>query len=232
MDILRKPSRREFISATAAATAAIALPGFARQATSAATTPGLDQNWADAGVIATRNSPYAKLKSVPVQAVTIESGFWSKRRTTNVASSIPSMRQELLDHGRMDNFLRLAGQSQSPQRGPVYSDSDIYKWIESVGFALQSQPLPELRSQTDAMIREVVAVQEPSGYLNTYYVGDHKSDRMMWKTQTTGHDGRRKPRATNSTTSAIYFKALLPTIARPAIPRCCKRACASLTDSC
>jgi uncharacterized protein len=186
MDILRKPSRREFISAAAAATAVTALPGFAHQASGAAGT--LDQDWANAGIIATRNSPYAKLKSVPVQAVTIEDGFWSKRRTTNVASSIPSMRQELLDHGRMDNFLRLAGQSQAPQRGPVYSDSDIYKWVESVGFALQSQPLPELRSQTDAMIREVVAVQEPSGYLNTYYVGDRKGDRMLWKTQTTGHE--------------------------------------------
>ena len=47
--------------------------------------------------------------------------------------SISSMRQELLDHGRMDDFLRLAGQSQAPQRGPVYSDSDIYKWMEAVG---------------------------------------------------------------------------------------------------
>jgi DUF1680 family protein len=98
------------------------------------------------------------------------------------------MRQELLDHGRMDNFLRLEGKSDSPQRGPVYSDSDIYKWVESVGFALQSQPLPELRGQTEVMIRQVVAAQEPSGYLNTYYVGDHKGERMQWKTQTTGHE--------------------------------------------
>lgn len=193
MGNLNSLSRRKFISTTAAATAAIAmpgLPGFARQATGAAGVGVLDPDWKNAGIIATRNSPYAKLKSVPVQAVTIETGFWSKRRETNVASSIPSMRQELLDHGRMDNFLRLAGQSQAPQRGPVYSDSDIYKWVESVGFALQQQPLPapELRSQTDAMIREVVAVQEPSGYLNTYYVGDKKSERMQWKTQTTGHE--------------------------------------------
>ena len=40
----------------------------------------------------------------------------------------------------MDNFLRLEGKSDAPQRGPVYSDSDIYKWIEAVGFALQSGP--------------------------------------------------------------------------------------------
>jgi DUF1680 family protein len=190
MGNLKDLSRRKFISTTAAATAAIAMPGFARQSAGVAGAGVLDPDWSKAGIIATRNSPYAKLKSVPVQAVTIEAGFWSKRRVTNVTSSIPSMRQELLDHGRMDNFLRLDGKSQAPQRGPVYSDSDIYKWIESVGFALQSQPEPgpELRSQTDTMIREVVAVQEPSGYLNTYYVGDKKGDRMQWKTQTTGHE--------------------------------------------
>ena len=183
-------SRRRFISTTTAATAAIAMPGLARPLAGAAGGAVLDPDWRSAGIIATKNSPYAKLKSVPVQAVTIEPGFWSKRRVTNVASSIPSMRQELLDHGRMDNFLRLDGKSAAPQRGPVYSDSDIYKWIESVGFALQAQPkvTPELRSQTDAMIRDIVAVQEPSGYLNTYYVGDHKAERMLWKTQTTGHE--------------------------------------------
>ena len=48
------------------------------------------------------------------------------------------MRLELIEHGRMDNFLRLEGKSDAPQRGPVYSDSDIYKWMEAVGFALQS----------------------------------------------------------------------------------------------
>jgi uncharacterized protein len=182
MGSLRDLSRREFISTAAAATAATALPGFARAANT------LDPDWKDAGVIATRNSPYAKLKSVPVQAVTIETGFWSKRRTINVDSSIPSMRQQLLDHGRMDNFLRLEGKSQAAQKGPVFSDSDIYKWIEAAAFAMQTQPLPDLRSQTDTMIREVVAVQEPTGYLNTYYVGDFKSQRMLWKTQATGHE--------------------------------------------
>jgi DUF1680 family protein len=38
------------------------------------------------------------------------------------------------------------------------------------------------------MISEVVAVQEPDGYLNTYYVDDRKSQRMLPQTQTTGHE--------------------------------------------
>ena len=173
-------TRRQFIAATAAATATVTYPARAQT--------HLDPDWAKAGIIATGHSPYAKLKSVPVQAVTITPGFWSKRRETNVKSSIPSMRTELLEHGRIDNFLRLEGKSDEPQKGPVYSDSDIYKWLEAVAFALQSQPLPELRARAEEMTRQIAGAQEPSGYLNTYYVQAKKGDRMLPKTQTTGHE--------------------------------------------
>jgi uncharacterized protein len=145
-------------------------------------------SWRDAGVIDVSRSPYAKLKPVPVRAVVIEEGFWSKRRATNVTSSIPSMQDELLAHGRIDNFLRLEGKSAVPQIGPVYSDSDIYKWAEAVGFAMQSGDRPDLRVSLDTIVRNVVAAQEPSGYLDTYYQGDRKPLRMQYDTQTTGHE--------------------------------------------
>lgn len=144
--------------------------------------------WKDAGVIDLSRSPFAKLKTVPVSAVVIQDGFWSKRRKTNLNSSIPSMHDELVSHGRMDNFMRLTGKSSAPQKGPVYSDSDIYKWTEAVGFTLQTGDQPQLRKTTDAMIREVVATQEPGGYLNTYYVGEKKPLRMQYPTQETGHE--------------------------------------------
>ena len=144
--------------------------------------------WKEAGVIDLFRSPFAKLKTVPVSAVTIKDGFWSQRRKTNLAASIPSMHDELLAHGRMDNFLRLTGKSSAPQKGPVYSDSDIYKWTEAAGFVLQSGDQPQLRKTTEAMIRDVVATQEPGGYLNTYYVGDKKSQRMLYETQEVGHE--------------------------------------------
>ncbi|MFY9853682.1 MAG: beta-L-arabinofuranosidase domain-containing protein, partial [Terracidiphilus sp.] len=146
------------------------------------------ETWTEAGVIDLSHSPFAKLKTVPVKAVVLQDGFWSQRRKTNVDSSIPSMHDELLAHGRMDNFLRLTGNSTAPQKGPVYSDSDIYKWTEAAAFALQSNNQPQLRNTVDAMIRDVVAAQEPSGYLNTYYVGDKRNQRMLYETQETGHE--------------------------------------------
>jgi hypothetical protein len=145
-------------------------------------------NWKTAGVIDVSRSPHAKLRTVPVRAVEIQEGFWSKRRATNVDSSIPSMHDELIEHGRMNNFLRLEGKSSAPQIGPVFSDSDIYKWTEAVGFALQTADHPQLRATAQEMIQQVVAAQEPSSYLDTYYQDDRKPLRMQYDTQTTGHE--------------------------------------------
>ncbi|PWT86783.1 MAG: glycoside hydrolase family 127 protein [Acidobacteria bacterium] len=145
-------------------------------------------DWKDAGVLFVDKSPYAKLHNIPVRAVTITPGFWGARRETNVDKSIPSMEKLLEANGRMDNFLRLVGKSDAAQRGPVYSDSDVYKWTEAVGFVLQSGDRPDLRAMADKIIKEVVAVQEPSGYLNTYYVGERAKDRMEPEVQRSGHE--------------------------------------------
>lgn len=144
--------------------------------------------WRDQGVLNLANSPYAKLHNVPVRAVTITEGFWADRRRANVEKSIPTMRELLEENGRMDNFRRLSGRSSAPQRGPVYSDSDVYKWLEAVGFVLESGDNPKLRQEAEKVIDDIVAAQEPSGYLNTYYVGAHASERMLPGVQETGHE--------------------------------------------
>src|SRR6266540_399480 len=192
---MNRLSRRQFLSTAASSTAAgvLVLPDLSfasskrlRGLFDMGATAALA--WQDQGVINTANSPYAKLHSVPVRAVTIEEGFWSKRRKTNTQSSIPTMREELESHGRMENFRRLVGKSSAPQIGPYFADSDIYKWIDGVGWALQSDAMPELRRTTESMIREVVAVQEPNGYLNTYYQNDRVSLRMSQHDQEVGHE--------------------------------------------
>jgi uncharacterized protein len=200
MNVKRKVSRRKFVSSAVSASAISVLPGAQRllgEFTSSIGAPALEQNsvalttspaWRDQGILNLAKSPHAKLRSVPVHAVTIESGFWSPRRETNVNASIPSMGKLLEVNGRMDNFLRLTGKSTAPQRGPVYSDSDIYKWIEAVGFALQSGDRPELRAAADKDIREAVAAQQADGYLNTYYVLERASQRMEPKVQQHGHE--------------------------------------------
>jgi DUF1680 family protein len=142
-----------------------------------------DTPWKSQGIIHTSSSPYAKLHSVPVRAVKMGEGFWTARMRTNVEQSIPSMLQLLEEHGVVDNFRRLVGRKNVARQGPVYTDSDIYKWMEAVAFVLQSGDQPKLQATMDSLIDEVLAAQEPSGYLNTFYVDEKKSKRfaeMQW----------------------------------------------------
>ncbi len=134
-------------------------------------------NWRSQGVIYLDHSPFAKLHSVPIRAVRMGDGFWSERMRINVERSIPTMLEELEQHGVMDNFRRLSGK-QAPRRGPLYTDSDLYKWIEAASFALESGDRPELRATIDRLTVDILAAQEPSGYLNTYYVDDRKDKRF------------------------------------------------------
>ena len=187
--------RRQFVSSAASIAAISALPpGVAPFLTqqSAAQSFLPAPPWNEQGILNLAHSPYAKLKNIPIHAVTIQDGFWSSRRKANVETSIPSMGKLLEVNGRMDNFRRLVGKSDAPQRGPVYSDSDIYKWLEAIGFALQSNDdaaiVKKLRAIADSTIKEVIAAQEPNGYLNTYFVRDHLVDRMTAKTQVSGHE--------------------------------------------
>jgi len=187
MKIRPNISRREFVGSTlsAAAMQSLYVQPFLR--TMVEGRPS-DPGWREEGILFVDRSPYAKLRNVPVHAVTITEGFWGTRRETNVKKSIPSMEKLLEANGRRNNYLRLAGKSDVQQSGPVYSDSDVYKWTEAVGFQLQSGDSPELRALAEKIIREIVAVQEPSGYLNTYYVADRAKQRMTPETQRWGHE--------------------------------------------
>ena len=196
MNQKKEISRRQFVASAAAVAAissfpgkkAIAAIGVGGQSTQAAVALTDNPGWRDQGVENLAKSPHAKLRNIPVRAVTIRSGFWGTRREVNVTKSIPTMHDLLEANGRMDNFRRLVGKSGAAQHGPVYSDSDVYKWTEAVGFVLQSGDRPVLRTSAEKAIGEVVAVQEPGGYLNTYYVDDRKALRMQPQTQTTGHE--------------------------------------------
>src|SRR5262249_47243794 len=91
-------SRREFVATAASAAAVSALPVtrvFARSAGRAPAqrpAPLTDSpNWKDQGVENLAKSPHAKLRNIPVHAVTITGNFWAKRREINVTKSIPSM---------------------------------------------------------------------------------------------------------------------------------------------
>src|ERR1700756_770857 len=120
MNSKRELSRRTFVSSALSASALSAFPSTHKlipslfSAEPHAPVP-LDTTAAprDQAILNLTHSPHAKLHGVPVHAVTIEPGFWSPRRQTNVDSSIPSMGKLLEVNGRMDNFRRLTGKTEA-----------------------------------------------------------------------------------------------------------------------
>ncbi len=155
-----------------------------------------DAPWRDQGVIYLDKSPHAKLHGIPVHAVTIREGFWAARRKTAVEKSIPSIWKLIEEHGYVDNFRRLSKGKEVPRKGPVFTDTDPYKWIEGVAMFLQSGDRPELRKIAEQTIDEILAVQEPSGYLATQFHDEMSirgrtvsiKDRLTPETLDWGHE--------------------------------------------
>ena len=92
-------SRRQFVTTVISAAAVSSLPvrsalaevGASGKAVAQTTVALTDSpNWKDQGIENLARSPYAKLKNIPVHAVTIESGFWERRRVINVAKAFPA----------------------------------------------------------------------------------------------------------------------------------------------
>jgi len=146
------------------------------------------ENWRDQGVVLVRKSPHARLRDIPVRAVAIKEGLWGTRRQVNVEVSIPAILPLIEEHGYIDNFRRLSKGKNVPKKGPVFADTDPYKWLEAVGFALQSEDRPALRELAGKVIDEIVAIQEPSGYLNAHFNGDLVPKRLIPETMEYGHE--------------------------------------------
>ena len=149
-------------------------------------------DWRSEGVLYLDHSENARMHPVPVQAVRITEGLWYQRRKAITERSIPTLLALLEEHGVVDNFRRLSGRKNVPRRGPLYTDSDLYKWIEGASWAIASNETSEsdkarLRSQVDGLISDIVAAQEPSGYLDTYYVADKA--RLRFTELTRSHEG-------------------------------------------
>ena len=97
----------------------------------------------------TLKSPNSVTKPVPISAVKITDRFWASRIKINRTESLRLQYQKLIDTGRLDNFLRVSGRSEKPFTGPVFNDTDVYKWLEAVAWSLASEVNPALQELAD-----------------------------------------------------------------------------------
>lgn len=117
----------------------------------------------------TNHSPHACLHSLPMGAVRLEPGFWTERQRVIRSVSIPQGYDRLDSAGNFNNFRLAIGTVQGQYQGPVFMDSDVYKWLEAAALDLANQPDPELERKVNEVIALAAAAQMPDGYLNTHY---------------------------------------------------------------
>ncbi|MFW5685674.1 MAG: glycoside hydrolase family 127 protein [Spirochaetota bacterium] len=116
---------------------------------------------------------------------TITSGFWRNYQELDYTGVIPYQWRALNDQiegappsHSMENFRIAAGQSRGEYDGMVFQDSDLAKWLEAAGYALENSrrdpDFPDdIRRSLEQWVKEAVdtvaAAQQPDGYLDTYF---------------------------------------------------------------
>ncbi|HZG87456.1 glycoside hydrolase family 127 protein [Paenibacillus sp.] len=116
------------------------------------------------------------LEAANLKQVSIEDPFWTPRVRNVTDTVVPYQWQALNDEipgaepsHTVENFRIAAGEAEGEYYGMVFQDSDLGKWLETVGFVLAGGRDPELERIADEVIDLLERAQQPDGYLNTYY---------------------------------------------------------------
>lgn len=106
----------------------------------------------------------------------VEDPFWDGYRTLVREVVVPYQWEALNDRIEgaepsyaVRNMKAAAGDLKAEFGGFVFQDSDLYKWLEAVGYLLRERRDPELEAIADGLIETIERAQEPDGYLNTFY---------------------------------------------------------------
>ena len=67
----------------------------------------------------------------------------------------------------VEHFRIAAGEMKGVHYGPVFCDTDVYKWLEAVAYCIESGSAGEFEIIADKLIELIGRAQQPDGYLNT-----------------------------------------------------------------
>ncbi|HWT80462.1 MAG TPA: beta-L-arabinofuranosidase domain-containing protein, partial [Candidatus Methylomirabilis sp.] len=123
----------------------------------------------DGRPINTGRSPRAVWQTLGLQEAVIDGGLWAKRQAVNGELALPHGYRMLEAAGNLQNLRIAAGRVSGTYRGPVFMDSDVYKWLEAAAYETGRAPNASLAAAMDVAIDLVEAAQGGDGYLNSYY---------------------------------------------------------------
>ena len=134
----------------------------------------------------TTHSPAAMWQTLAGGAVTIEGGLWARRQAINREAALPHGYRMLETAGNFENLRIAGGRSTGRYQGPVFMDSDVYKWIEAAAYEHARVPSEWLLSHMATAIDIAGAAQGADGYLNSHYTVAEPGRR--WTDFAQGHE--------------------------------------------
>jgi DUF1680 family protein len=117
--------------------------------------------------VAPTASARVRLRPIDARGVAIRGGLLADRQRVNREVTLFRGAEELESAGTLDNLRIAARRASGERRGMVFSDSDVYKWLEALAWELGREPSAELGRLARETTELVAAAQEPDGYLNS-----------------------------------------------------------------
>lgn len=136
---------------------------------------------------------FSFLQMPDLDQIKIDDALWS-RYTSMVADVIIPYQWDILNHNIpgaasshcLDNFRIAAGELAGEHKGVVFTDSDVYKWLEAVAYCIHNGTGTRFESIADEVIALIGRAQQSDGYLNTYYTIAEPDAR--WSNLVEGHE--------------------------------------------
>ncbi|HJR80247.1 MAG TPA: beta-L-arabinofuranosidase domain-containing protein [Anaerolineales bacterium] len=138
------------------------------------------------GPVDNSHSPNRSYQVLFNGAVKFTNGFWAERQVVNHKVSLKHGYAMLNKSGNLHNLKMAAGLEAGHYRGMNFSDENVYKWLEALGWELGRAPDEELQSLADEVISLIASVQQPDGYLNSYY--QVVEPERKWSDMDFGHE--------------------------------------------
>ncbi|MBO7171713.1 MAG: glycoside hydrolase family 127 protein, partial [Bacteroidaceae bacterium] len=110
-----------------------------------------------------------KVNQVDFSHISIKDNFWSPRLEKHLSATLPVCIDQIENKtGRIQNFER-AAKGRGEHSGIFFDDSDVYKAMEGMAYALANARDAKLEAKLDEWIDKIAACQQPDGYINTFY---------------------------------------------------------------
>ncbi len=110
------------------------------------------------------------LSPLGIQDARITGGFWADRQELNALRMIEHCEEWIERAGWVANFdAAREGRMPEAHRGREFADSDVYKLIEAMAWEVGRSGDEAMNSRLMNLVERIAPVQEPDGYLNTYF---------------------------------------------------------------